>query len=281
MAGLAGNRLFSPPISRLKPPPTPDPPFSLTTLPSNFLGLRMRNSAYILSKSNSIFYISTSPRTPLVGRYGDYTSDVDEASASEVDKALDLSSISSQNVRLIDENQNMVGIVSKSIAMQMAEDAKLDLVVLAPNADPPVVKIVDYDKYRYEEQKKNREQQKKNSASRTDIKVLKMGYNIDVHDYSVRFKAAQKFLNLGNKVKVIINLKGRENQYRNIAIELLKRFQRDLGELASEESQNFIDRNMYVVLKPKLKPNKAALQKAKEPPMEKENLPENNVSAGI
>ncbi|KAI7728521.1 hypothetical protein M8C21_001039, partial [Ambrosia artemisiifolia] len=106
----------------------------------------------------------------------------------------------SSTVRLIDEAQNMVGVVSKSAAVQMAEDAELDLVILSPEADPPVVKLMDYN------------------------------YNIDVHDYTVRLKAAQKFLKDGDKVKLIVSLKGRENEFKNNAIELIRRFRDVVGE---------------------------------------------------
>jgi len=85
-------------------------------------------------------------------------------------------------------------------------------------------------------------------------------YNIDVHDYSVRLKAARKFLKAGDKVKIIVNLKGRENLYKKEAIELLRRFQNDVGELATEESKNFVERNIYVVLVP----NKIAIQKEQD-----------------
>lgn len=152
----------------------------------------------------------------------------------------------------------MVGIVSKNEAIQIAEDAELDLVILSPEADPPVVKIMDYNKYKYEVQKKKRGQQKKSAASRMDLKVLKMGYNISIHDYSVRLRAAQKFLKEGDKVKVIVQLKGRENEFRNNAIELIRRFQNDIGELGTEESKNLRDRNMNIVLVP----NKTLLQDA-------------------
>ncbi|KAJ8747614.1 hypothetical protein K2173_014476 [Erythroxylum novogranatense] len=198
----------------------------------------------------------------------------------------------------------MVGVVSKSEAIQMAADAELDLVVLSPDADPPVVRIMDYNKYRYEQQKKKREQQKKSAASRMDLKELKMGYNIDQHDYEVRLKAARKFLKDGDKVisvvsllwhipsillaqllieicvlqvKVIVNLKGRENDFRNIAIELIRRFQNDVGELGSEESKNFRDRNIFIILVP----NKAVLQKAQGLPKKKEKSAVNEVSAGV
>ncbi|KAI3524289.1 hypothetical protein L1887_02942 [Cichorium endivia] len=194
---------------------------------------------------------------------------------SDDDPALDISSIRSSSVRLIDEEQNMVGIVSKTAAIQMAEDAELDLVILSPEADPPVVKLMDYNKYKYEQQKKKRDQQKKSSAHRVDQKELKMGYNIDVHDYTVRLKAAQKFLKDGDKVKLIVNLKGRENEFKNNAIELIRRFRDDVGELAVEESKNFRDRNMTLVLVP----NKAVLQK--EAPKKKEKSTGTEVSAGV
>ncbi|CAI9298267.1 unnamed protein product [Lactuca saligna] len=173
------------------------------------------------------------------------------------DEALDVATIRSNTVRLIDDQQNMVGIVSKTAAIQMAEEAALDLVILSPDADPPVVKLMDYNKYKYEQQKKKREQQKKNTALRMDQKELKMGYNIDVHDYSVRLRAAQKFLKDGDKVKIIVNLKGRENEFKNNAIELLNRFRNDIGELGNEESKNLRDRNMFMVLIP----NKVVVQK--------------------
>nr|XP_043619539.1 translation initiation factor IF3-4, chloroplastic-like isoform X2 [Erigeron canadensis] len=160
------------------------------------------------------------------------------------DQALDVSSIRSNTVRLIDDQQNMVGIVSKISAIQMAEDAELDLVILSPDADPPVVKLMDYNKYRYEQQKKKKEQQKKNAALRMDQKELKMGYNIDVHDYSVRLRAAKKFLIDGDKLGIV-------------------------------ESNNLRDKNMFMVLIP----NKLAVQK--ESPKKKEKSTRKEVPASI
>uniref|UniRef100_A0A2C9VME1 Translation initiation factor 3 C-terminal domain-containing protein n=2 Tax=Manihot esculenta TaxID=3983 RepID=A0A2C9VME1_MANES len=103
-----------------------------------------------------------------------------------------------------------------------------------------------------------------------------MGYNIDQHDYDVRLRAARKFLKDGNKVKVIVNLKGRENDFRNIAIELIRCFQNDIGELATEESKKFRDRNIFITLVP----NKV-LQKTQEPPRKKDKSAINEVSAGV
>ncbi|XP_073285093.1 translation initiation factor IF3-2, chloroplastic-like [Primulina huaijiensis] len=193
------------------------------------------------------------------------------------DKALNISSIGSSTVRLIDEQQRMVGLVSKAQALQMADDAELDLVILSPDADPPVVKIMDYNKYRYEQQKKKRDQQKKTAAGRMDLKELKMGCNIDVHDYTVRLKAAQKFLKDGDKVKVIVSSNGRENGFRNNAIELIRRFQNDVGESAIEESKSFRERKIFIILVP----NKAVAQKSQEPPKKKDDTAATEVPAGV
>ncbi|KAI3771899.1 hypothetical protein L6452_03071 [Arctium lappa] len=234
-------------------------PTSVTSLKSKFSTLRLQFP---------IFYVACGSRiTCRYGGGGGNSRQEDSRRSQQTsfgdDRALDISTIRSNTVRLIDDQQNMVGIVSKSAAIQMAEDAELDLVILSPDADPPVVKLMDYNKYKYEQQKKKREQQKKSAALRMDQKELKMGYNIDVHDYSVRLRAAQKFLKDGDKVKVIVNLKGRENEFRNNAIELLHRFRDDIGELGIEESKNFRDRNMFMVLIP----NKVVVQK--EPPKKK------------
>ncbi|XP_061347456.1 translation initiation factor IF3-4, chloroplastic-like [Gastrolobium bilobum] len=237
-----------------------------------------------LSTPNSLS-ISLSPSLPpyITARYGggsrssDYGDSRRRKPDSDDEQALDLSILKSGSVRLIDEKQNMVGVVSTSQAVKMAEDAELDLVIVSPEADPPVVKIMDYSKYRYELQKKKRGQQKKSAASRMDLKELKMGYNIDQHDYSVRLRAAQKFLKDGDKVKIIVNLKGRENEFRNIAIELIKRFQNDVGELATEEAKNLRDRNMFIILVP----NKAAAQKTQEPPKKRDKSAADEVSVSV
>ncbi|KAF8049921.1 hypothetical protein N665_2089s0006 [Sinapis alba] len=235
-------------------------PFSVTSIDSKLYCLRL---------SKAELPIPNSPRRGLAvtcrygGGGGGYRFSGDSRRGrpkeSEVDEALDISSIRSATVRLIDGQQNMLGLVSKDEAVRRAEDAELDLVILSPDADPPVVKMMDYSKYRYEQQKKKKDQQKK--TTRMDLKELKMGYNIDQHDYSVRMKAAQKFLQDGDKVKVIVSMKGRENEFRNIAIELLRRFQTEVGELATEESKNFRDRNLFIILVP----NKEMIRKPQEP----------------
>ncbi|CAF1861238.1 unnamed protein product [Brassica oleracea var. botrytis] len=259
-------------------------PFSVSSIDSKLYGLRL---------STAELPIPSSPRRGLAvtcryggGGGGGYRFSGDSRRGrpkeAEVDEALDIASIRSATVRLIDGQQNMLGLVSKDEAVRRAEDAELDLVILSPDADPPVVKMMDYSKYRYEQQKKKKDQQKK--TTRMDLKELKMGYNIDQHDYSVRMKAAQKFLQDGDKVvKVIVSMKGRENEFRNIAIELLRRFQTEVGELATEESKNFRDRNLFIILVPNKemikKPQEPSSRKKKKIAAENEVLPaENEVS---
>ncbi|KAM7267622.1 hypothetical protein ACFE04_009788 [Oxalis oulophora] len=254
MAGIATSFHFNTLIAKPTNISSSSRTLSLSSLQSNLL--------FNLNFSLSSF-TNSGRCTTISARYGGGGGDTGGGgrggprSTPELDEALDISSIRSSTVRLIDQQQNMVGVVPKSTAIQMAEDANLDLVILSPEAEPPVVRIMDYSKYRYEQAKRKKTQQKKGGAIRVSLKELKMGYNIDQHDYDVRLRAAKKFLKEGDKVKVIVNLKGRENEFRNIAIALLRRFQTDVGELATEESKNFSQRNIFLTLVP----NKALLQK--------------------
>ncbi|KAF2316996.1 hypothetical protein GH714_010066 [Hevea brasiliensis] len=281
MAGLTNASSF--PFNPILTPTTAKTTSSLlplSSLESKFFGLKFHG--FNISKPDSLISLSYAfPTSVVTARYGGSRSygisRRSRQSDSDEEQALDTSSIRASTVRLIDEQQNMVGVVPKSEAIQMAEDAELDLVILSPDADPPVVRIMDYNKYRYELQKKKRGQLKKSAANRMDLKELKMGYNIDQHDYDVRLRAARKFLKDGDKVKVIVNLKGRENDFRNIAIELIRRFQNDVGELATEESKNFRDRNIFITLVP----NKAVLQKTQESPKKRDKSAINEVSVGV
>ena len=118
--------------------------------------------------------------------------------------------------RIIDEDKEFVGVMSTDEAMVIAEEAGLDLVLVSPDANPPVCRIMNYSKFKYENEKKARETRKKAAAARVEVKELKMRYNIDVHDYGVRLRAAQKFLGAGDRVKVICQFRGRENEFRDI-----------------------------------------------------------------
>ncbi|MBR2431145.1 translation initiation factor IF-3 [bacterium] len=143
------------------------------------------------------------------------------------DKPLINEKIRVKEVRLIDENGNNHGVISTAQALRMAEEADLDLVVISPNQAPPVAKILNYGKYKYELEKKAKEAKKKQHV--VDVKEVKVRYKIDTHDYEVRLKNIRKFISQGNKVKIVVMLRGREMQHSHLAVELAERFIADLA----------------------------------------------------
>ena len=134
--------------------------------------------------------------------------------------------IRSKEVRLIDDEGNNHGVVATSKARQMAEDKDLDLVVVSQNQEPPVCKIMNYGKYKYELEKKAKEAKKKQHV--VTIKEIKVRYKIDTHDYLVRINNIKKFIAQGNKVKVVVMLRGREMQHSKLAFDLANKFIEDL-----------------------------------------------------
>ena len=131
--------------------------------------------------------------------------------------------INYEKVRLIDETGNQVGIVTSAEARKIASEKNLDLVEIAPQARPPVCKIIDYGKYRYELQKKEKELKKKQHT--VSVKTIRiMSVNIDDHDIEIKSRKAREFLEEGNKVKVFLQFRGREIVHRERGIELLKTF---------------------------------------------------------
>lgn len=132
----------------------------------------------------------------------------------------------------------------------MAREKDLDLVVVSPNQSPPVAKILDWGKYKYEIEKRAKEAKKKQHT--VDIKEVKMRYKIDVHDYDVRLKAAKKFIAAGNKVKVVVMLRGREIQHSHLAMDLINKFLADFeSENATIEKKPQLEgRNIVMVLAP-------------------------------
>ena len=158
--------------------------------------------------------------------------------------------IRSREVRLIDENGENHGVVATLIALKMAQTADLDLVIISPNQDPPVAKILNYGKYKYELEKKAKETKKKQHT--VEIKEIKIRYKIDTHDYQVRVKNIKKFIAQGNKVKVVVMLRGREMQHANLAFDLINRFLVDLeGELMVIEKRAQLEgRNVTLFLAP-------------------------------
>lgn len=141
-------------------------------------------------------------------------------------KAIMNERIRSKEVRLIDQEGNNHGVISTSKALQMAYDADLDLVLINPNQEPPVAKILDYGKYKYELEKRAKEAKKKQHT--VDVKEIKIRYKIDTHDYQVRIKSIEKFIAQGNKVKIVVMLRGREMQHSNLAFDLANKFVQDM-----------------------------------------------------
>ncbi len=132
----------------------------------------------------------------------------------------------------------------------MAKERELDLVVVSANQSPPVAKIMNWGKYKYETEKRAKEAKKKQHT--VDIKEVKMRYKIDTHDYEVRLKAAKKFIASGNKVKVVVMLRGREMQHNGLAIDLAKKFLEDMRDVPMniEKQPSLEGRNVISVLSP-------------------------------
>ncbi len=158
--------------------------------------------------------------------------------------------IRSSEVRLIDENGENHGVVATSKALAMAEEAELDLVVVSQNQEPPVAKILNYGKYKYELEKRAKEAKKKQHT--VDVKEVKVRYKIDTHDYQVRIKNINKFIAQGNKVKIVVMLRGREMQHSHLAFDLANKFMEDLvGEtIVVEKKPQLEGRNVTLFLAP-------------------------------
>jgi translation initiation factor IF-3 len=153
-------------------------------------------------------------------------------------------------VRLIDEEGEMLGVMSAREALLRAYDAGMDLLEISPNAVPPVCKITDYGKYKYEQQKKANEARKKQKI--VEIKEIKVRPNIDDHDYDVKMRAAKGFLEEGDKVKVTLRFRGREMAHRDLGAKVLERVRTELAELAKvEQMPRLENRQMIMVLAPK------------------------------
>ncbi len=142
--------------------------------------------------------------------------------------------IRSREVRLINHENQQVGVVSIADALRMAEEAELDLVEVAPDAKPPVCKIIDLKKVLYEQKRKARESRKK--VKTIEVKEVKMRPSIDKHDYDTKINHAREFIGDGHKVKFTFTYKGREQTHQHRALALLDRITKDLEEIAVQES---------------------------------------------
>jgi translation initiation factor IF-3 len=138
-------------------------------------------------------------------------------------------------VRLIDENGDQAGVVSLAEALSRAEAADLDLVEIAPNASPPVVKILDWGKYRYEQTKQQQKARKRSAAS--EVKTVRLGLKIGEHDLQVKTKRSRGFIETGHKVKVALRFRGREITHPDLGRAVLMRFMSHLEDIAQIEQQ--------------------------------------------
>lgn len=153
-------------------------------------------------------------------------------------------------IRVIDSDGAQLGIMVPRDALRMAEEKELDLVLVSDKADPPVCRIMDYGKFKFEQEKKAREARKKQHTS--DVKEVKMRYKIEDHDYQVRVNQAERFLKSGDKVKATVMFRGREIQHSDLAETLLKRLATDLQEFAEvQQAPKREGRNMMMMLSPK------------------------------
>ena len=155
--------------------------------------------------------------------------------------------IVADKVRVIDENGENLGVMYTNEAIEQAAEAGLDLVEVSPNADPPVCKFLDVGKFRYEAQKKA------NAARKTQkTQEIKMRPNIDDHDYDVKMRNVNRFIEHGDKVKVTLRFRGRELSHQQLGMNLLKRVQEDVAEIAKIEAYPRMEgRQMLMVLAPK------------------------------
>ncbi|WP_245280619.1 MULTISPECIES: translation initiation factor IF-3 [Chelatococcus] len=155
-----------------------------------------------------------------------------------------------REVQLIDENGQNRGIVSFFDALRIAEEVGLDLVEIAPNATPPVCKLLDYGRYKFLEQKKAAEARKRQKT--VEVKEIKLRPGIDTHDYEVKMKAMRRFFEEGDKVKVTLRFRGREMAHQDLGYKLLVRVKEEMSEIAKVESEPQLEgRQMIMVMAPR------------------------------
>jgi translation initiation factor IF-3 len=153
-------------------------------------------------------------------------------------------------VRLVDERGQMVGVVPRSDAIARAVEAGLDLIEVASNADPPVCKILDFGKFKYEEQKRKNEARKKQKV--IEVKEIKLRPGIDDHDYDVKMRSMRNFIDEGDKVKVTMRFRGRELAHQELGMDVLMRVKGDLDLVAKVEQHPRMEgRQMTMVMSPK------------------------------
>ena len=161
--------------------------------------------------------------------------------------------ISYPELRVVDSDGQQLGVIDRLKALEIASKRELDLVLVSEKANPPVCRIMDYGKYKFEQEKKAKEARKK--SHQTEVKEVKMRYKIDKHDYDVRIGQALRFLKGGDKVKCTVIFRGREIQHSNLAETLLLKMAKDLEEQSEvQQSPKREGRNMIMFLSPRKTP---------------------------
>jgi len=158
--------------------------------------------------------------------------------------------IRAKEVQLIGDSGEKLGVLSLRDALAQAEEKKLDLVLVAPNGDPPVCKIMNYGKYKFEQAKKEKEAKKKQKVA--ELKEIRITPNIEEHDFGFKAKNARKFLEDGNKVKITVKFRGRELNNSKLGEEMLNKFVEELSDIANlDKAPKLEGRNMFIMLSKK------------------------------
>lgn len=157
--------------------------------------------------------------------------------------------IRAKEVRLIDANGDQLGVKSRSEALEIAQKRNEDLVLVAPNAKPPVCRVMNYGKYRYEQQKKEKEARKKQKI--INVKEVRFTPAIGEHDFNTKVKQARKFLEKGDKVKASVRFRGRAITHKGLGQEVLERFAEEVKDIATIETKPKMEgRNMFMMIAP-------------------------------
>ena len=158
--------------------------------------------------------------------------------------------IREKEIRVIGPTGDMLGVMSSNEALKIAEENELDLVMIAPTATPPVCKVMDYGKYKFEEMKREKEAKKKQKT--IEIKEIRVSPNIEQHDFDFKVKNAMSFLKAGNKVKITLKFKGREAAYASLGEKVLNNFAEALEDVATvDKAPKLEGRNMIMIVVPK------------------------------
>ena len=177
-----------------------------------------------------------------------------DSKISEQSRSLEEISLSTNNkikeVQLIGDNGEKLGVLNLNEALEMAQEKKLDLVLVAPQAKPPVCKIMNYGKYKFEQAKKEKEAKKKQKV--VEIKEIRITPNIEEHDFSFKAKNARKFIEEGNKLKITVRFRGREVNNSGLGEEVLNKFIENLSDIANvDRAPKLEGRNMFIMLSKK------------------------------